>query len=88
MNQEDTIARFKQGKDAWNAWAEEMLAERKAMEADGRWSAEREPWGDRSHGTTRPAIGCSGQAPISPPFGCWRGRLRMRRQRRAEAVIH
>ena len=23
----------------WNAWAEDLLAERKAMEADGRWSA-------------------------------------------------
>ena len=29
----------------WNAWAEARLAERKAMEADGRWSAEKHPWG-------------------------------------------
>ena len=25
----------------WNAWAEPLLAERKAMEADGRWAAEK-----------------------------------------------
>jgi len=25
----------------WNAWAESLLAERKAMEADGRWAAEK-----------------------------------------------
>ena len=29
----------------WNAWAEPLLAERKAMEADGRWAAEKR-WGD------------------------------------------
>ena len=40
MNQDETIALFLQGKDAWNAWAEAMLAEREAMEADGRWAAE------------------------------------------------
>ncbi len=28
MNQDQTIALFLQGKDAWNAWAEAMLAER------------------------------------------------------------
>src|SRR5258706_10536075 len=26
----------------WNAWAEPLLTERKAMEADGRWVAERQ----------------------------------------------
>ena len=40
MNQDETIALFLQGKGTWNAWAEAMLAERKAIEADGRWSAE------------------------------------------------
>ena len=29
----------------WNAWAEARLAERKALEADGRWAAEKQPWG-------------------------------------------
>ena len=32
MNKEESLALFKQGKDAWNAWAEEMLAQRKALE--------------------------------------------------------
>jgi hypothetical protein len=38
MNQDETIALFLQGKEAWNAWAGAMLAERKAMEAEGRWT--------------------------------------------------
>ncbi len=29
----------------WNAWAEARLAERKAMEADGRWAAEKDIFG-------------------------------------------
>jgi hypothetical protein len=36
MNRDETVALFLQGKEAWNAWAAKMLAERKAMEADGR----------------------------------------------------
>jgi hypothetical protein len=43
MNRDETVALFLQGKEVWNAWAEKMLAERKAMEADGRWAAERRP---------------------------------------------
>jgi uncharacterized protein YjbI with pentapeptide repeats len=42
MNRDETIALFLQGKEAWNAWAEKMLAERKVLEADGRWSAKKE----------------------------------------------
>jgi Pentapeptide repeats (9 copies) len=38
MNREDTVALFLQGREAWNAWAEEMLCERKAMEAAGHWA--------------------------------------------------
>ncbi len=30
----------------WNAWAEARLAERKAMEADGRWAAEKNVYGN------------------------------------------
>ena len=30
----------------WNAWAEALLAERKAMQVHGRWAAEKNPWGD------------------------------------------
>jgi hypothetical protein len=45
MTRDETIALFMQGKEAWNAWAEKMLAERKAMEADGRWAAEKNAFG-------------------------------------------
>lgn len=37
MNKEETWALFKQGKDAWNAWADRMLAKRKALEEAGEW---------------------------------------------------
>jgi Pentapeptide repeats (9 copies) len=46
MNRDETVALFLQGKDAWNAWAEKMLAERKAMEADGRWAEDKEIGGN------------------------------------------
>jgi hypothetical protein len=39
MTRDETVALFLQGREAWNAWAENTLAERKAMEADGRWAA-------------------------------------------------
>ena len=41
MNRDETVELFLKGREAWNAWAEARLAERKAMEADGRWSAEK-----------------------------------------------
>ncbi len=40
MTRDETVALFLQGREAWNAWANEMLSERKTMEADGRWAAE------------------------------------------------
>jgi uncharacterized protein YjbI with pentapeptide repeats len=39
MTRDETVALFLQGREAWNAWAEKMLGERKAIEADGRWPA-------------------------------------------------
>ena len=45
MDRDQTVALFLEGREAWNAWAEARLAERKAMEADGRWSAEKRPVG-------------------------------------------
>jgi hypothetical protein len=32
----------------WNAWAEPLLAERKAMEADGRWDTSKADWSTRA----------------------------------------
>jgi hypothetical protein len=38
MDRDKTVALFLQGREAWNAWAEKMLAERKALEEAGRWA--------------------------------------------------
>jgi uncharacterized protein YjbI with pentapeptide repeats len=40
MTREETVVLFLQGREAWNAWAERTLAERKAIAADGFWAAE------------------------------------------------
>jgi uncharacterized protein YjbI with pentapeptide repeats len=40
MTREETVVLFLQGREAWNAWAERLLAERKAIAADGFWVAE------------------------------------------------
>jgi hypothetical protein len=45
MNRDETAELFLQGREAWNAWAEGLLAERKALEAAGTWKSRREwPW--------------------------------------------
>ncbi len=38
MNREETLKLWREGKDAWNTWAEEMLAERKQLEESGKWN--------------------------------------------------
>src|SRR6516165_9103272 len=48
MNRDETVALFLQGREAWNAWAEKMLVERKAMEADGRWSQTVKEWTEQA----------------------------------------
>ncbi len=40
MNREETLALYAQGRDAWNAWAAERLAERKRLEEAGAWAVE------------------------------------------------
>ena len=42
MNREETLALYAQGRDAWNAWAQNMLDERAAMEKAGTWAAEQD----------------------------------------------
>jgi len=37
MNRDESIELWQQGKDAWNAWANIMLAEREVLEQDGLW---------------------------------------------------
>ncbi len=42
INQDETVALFLQGREPWNAWAEKMLAGRRALEEAGRWAAEKD----------------------------------------------
>lgn len=42
MNREQTLALYAKGRDAWNEWAEEMLAKRKELEEAGEWEVERD----------------------------------------------
>lgn len=42
MNKEETLALYAQGKDAWNAWANAMLAEKKRLEESGEWAEKKE----------------------------------------------
>lgn len=37
MNQEESIALYKEGVDSWNKWANEMLAQKQALEDDKQW---------------------------------------------------
>ena len=43
MNKEETLALWRQGRVAWNAWAKEMLDRRAAMEEAGRDVGRRDP---------------------------------------------
>ncbi|MBT3070612.1 pentapeptide repeat-containing protein [Rhodomicrobium sp. Az07] len=46
MNRDETVALFLRGREAWNAWANRMLAERKALQGAGKWAARKLPWGE------------------------------------------
>jgi hypothetical protein len=48
MDYAQTHALFAQGKDAWNAWANEMLSQKKAYEDAGTWEAHQEQWEDEA----------------------------------------
>lgn len=50
MNKEETLALWQKGKDAWNAWAHQMLARRAEMERDGTWAASRNVLGHEGPG--------------------------------------
>jgi hypothetical protein len=53
MNKEQSLALYAKGKDAWNAWANEMLDKRKAMETAGSWSEDKDDEGEVIHDQTR-----------------------------------
>lgn len=37
MNKEESLALYEKGRDAWNAWANDMLAKKAELEKDGQW---------------------------------------------------
>ena len=39
MNKEESLALYKKGREAWNAWAREMLAQREKLMETGQWNA-------------------------------------------------
>ncbi len=47
MNREETLALYAQGRDAWNAWAQNILDERAAMEKAGTWAVASSEFGSR-----------------------------------------
>ena len=59
MNQEETLALFfEEKKGAWNRWAEERLAEKKALQEAGEWveGYDRNAWNEKTrdwHGSAR-----------------------------------
>ena len=49
MNQEESLKLFKQGEDAWNTWAENLLTEKKALESAGTWMrGDQNQWNDET----------------------------------------
>jgi hypothetical protein len=46
MTRDETVALFLQVREAWNAWAEKMLAEHKALEHAGRWATKKNSSGN------------------------------------------
>ena len=51
MNKEESLALFRQGRAAWNTWAEEQLTERRKLEEAGDWIEDPDP--DKQNDTTR-----------------------------------
>ena len=46
MTPNETITLFWQGREAWNAWARKLLSERKELEDQARWAADRDGYGN------------------------------------------
>lgn len=40
MNKEESLALYAKGREAWNAWANDMLAKKAALEKDGQWQTD------------------------------------------------
>ncbi len=48
MDKSRSLELFAQGKDAWNKWANGMLAEKKRLKEAGKWEAEKDRWEDEA----------------------------------------
>jgi uncharacterized protein YjbI with pentapeptide repeats len=48
MNREETVALFLRGREAWNAWAEKMLAQQDALRADSHSVSSADTWDSSS----------------------------------------
>lgn len=44
MNKNETLALYEKGREAWNAWAAEMLAKQNELKAIGQWQLQGENW--------------------------------------------
>ena len=51
MNKKESLALFRQGRAAWNTWAEERLAERRKLEEAGDWIEDSDP--DKQNDATK-----------------------------------
>jgi len=56
MNQEQSIALWRQGKEAWNAWANEMLAKRETLCTSGKWSVKADYKGEISSSNSETTV--------------------------------
>ena len=92
MNRKETHARYAKGKEAWNKWANEMLAERKRLEDAGEWEANRLAWEEKATAdfssrkepqTFEADVDCSGW--VFPGFACFYGATFERNARFDEA---
>jgi hypothetical protein len=50
MNQDESVALWRRGKDAWNAWAEDMLRQKAELEKAGTWNGDKSynEWSDET----------------------------------------
>lgn len=48
MNQEETVALWKQGNEAWNSWAEKILEERSELEQKNQWKISIDEYGNET----------------------------------------
>ncbi|MDQ2656279.1 MAG: hypothetical protein M3Y60_02580, partial [Bacteroidota bacterium] len=48
MNIEESLTLYQKGREAWNAWAEQMLTQRNKLIKTGQWSVERITFNDLS----------------------------------------